>query len=279
MDMMDLVHVDEKWFFISKDGQRYIMSRDEPDPVRKVKHKSHITKVMFICAIARPRFVPSLNAWWDGKVGIWPVGSWEPAKRSSVNRPKGTMVWRNKSIDRECYRDLLMHKVVEGILSNWPESDRRNRNIRIQQDGAKSHVYESDLDIIDFFESAEASQGLKAQLFTQPANSPDCNICDLGFFRVLQSRCLIVGTDEKTLLDAVKKAFDEYPKEMINRTWLTLQSCLNCIIEQNGDNTYKIPHMNKEQLEKRGELPTVLEVTDALHKPPSESNLQLYQEI
>ena len=115
-DMMDLIHLDEKWFHVSRDGQRFLLTDDEPKPYRSCKHKSHITKVMFLCAVARPRFVPSMNAWWDGKLGIWPVGKWVPAQRSSVNRPKGTRVWKNQTITRKVYRDLLMEELMEAIL-------------------------------------------------------------------------------------------------------------------------------------------------------------------
>ena len=36
----------------------------------------------------------------------------------------------------------------------------------------------------------------------------------------------------------------------------------NEIIDCNGDNIYKLPHMNKDQLERIDQLPTVLKVTD-----------------
>ena len=45
-----------------------------------VKHKLHIAKVMFLCAAARPQYNPCAKTWWDGKLGIWPIGDWEQAK-------------------------------------------------------------------------------------------------------------------------------------------------------------------------------------------------------
>jgi hypothetical protein len=60
----------------------------------------------------------------------------------------------------------------------------------------------------------------------------------------------------------VEKAFWEFPREKINRTWLTLQSCFNEIIEAHGNNDYKIPHFGKERLERTGQLPISLEVTN-----------------
>ena len=62
------------------------------------------------------------------------------------------------------------------------------------------------------------------------------------------------------------EAFRTYPRVLINRTWLTLQSCLNEIIEKHGGNNYKIPHMSKERLEREGQLPTVLPVTQRLEE-------------
>ena len=37
---------------------------------------------------------------------------------------------------------------------------------------------------------------------------------------------MIIETYERVLLDTVQKSFDEFPREMINRNWLALQSSL-----------------------------------------------------
>ena len=52
LDMMDHIHVDEKWFFLSQQKERYLLLLEEKNPKRYAKSKSHITKVMFLCAIA-----------------------------------------------------------------------------------------------------------------------------------------------------------------------------------------------------------------------------------
>ena len=83
-DMRGRIHVDEKWFFSEREG-KILAAPWRKNPKRSVKHKSHITKVMFLCAVVRPRFNTSLNAWWDRKLGIWPIGDWEPAQRKSKN--------------------------------------------------------------------------------------------------------------------------------------------------------------------------------------------------
>ena len=79
-DMLDQIHLDEKWFFLIQKKERYLLLLEEKNPKCCIKHKSHITKVMFLCAVVCPRFNPSANSRWDGKLGIWPIGDWELAK-------------------------------------------------------------------------------------------------------------------------------------------------------------------------------------------------------
>ena len=257
-DMMDRVHVDEKWFFLSRQRERYLLLPEEKNPKRCVKSKSHITKVMFLCAVARPRFNTSANSWWDGKLGIWPIGGWEPAQRASKNRPRGTLVWKNKPVTKGVYRELLISKLLPAIIEKWPWTDRLSRKIWIQQDGAKSHINTDDQE----FREAIQDQELNAGLYTQAANSPDVNLLDLGFFRAIQSFNDAALKNEEDLIKSVQLAYNNYPRTKLNRTWLTLQSVFNQIILCNGDNEYDIQHLSKEKLERAGKLPIVLDVVD-----------------
>ena len=177
-----------------------------------VKHKSHIMKVMFLCAVARPRFNTPLSSWWDRKLGIWPIGDWEPAKRKSKNRPKGMLVWKNKIMTKEVYRDLPIRKLIPAILENWPTRDRRSREIFIQQDGAKNHICEDD----KLFNDPLEENGVNVELYMQAANSPDANLLVLGFFRAIQSFNNAALRNEEELIKAVSEAYDKYPREKIN---------------------------------------------------------------
>ena len=60
----------------------------------------------------------------------------------------------------------------------------------------------------------------------------------------------------------VSVAYDNYPQEKLNCTWLTLQSVFNQIILTHGDNNYNIEHFSKEKLELTGQLPDVLDVVE-----------------
>ena len=52
-----------------------------------------------------------------------------------------------------------------------------SRTIFIQQDGVKNHISEKDKQFNDTLNE----NGIKAELYTQAANSPDVNLLDLGF--------------------------------------------------------------------------------------------------
>ncbi|XP_074299445.1 uncharacterized protein LOC141630548 [Silene latifolia] len=47
-DMGNIVHIDEKWFYISQDGAKFFLLSEEIDPYRHCQSKSFITKVMFM---------------------------------------------------------------------------------------------------------------------------------------------------------------------------------------------------------------------------------------
>ena len=126
-DMCDCIHLDEKWFFLTREKERYLLLLDKKNPMHCIRHKSHITKVMFLCAAAKPHFNPSANSWWDEKLGIWPIGDWEPAKQGSKNRPKGMLVWKNKTVTKDVYRELLINQLILAILEKWPRRDRTSR--------------------------------------------------------------------------------------------------------------------------------------------------------
>ena len=256
--MRDWIHLDEKWFFLTQEKECYLLVSDKKNPKCCIKHKSHITKVMFLCAVARPRFNTSANSWWDGKLGIWPIGDWEPAQRGSKNRPKGMLVWKNKMVTKVVCRDLLINKLIPAILDKWPRRDRMSRTIYIQQDGAKNHIHEDD----EEFNNALTEQEINTKLYTQMPNLPDVNLFDLGFFRAIQSFNDASPKNKAEFIQSVQDAYENYLWHKLNWTWLTLLSCFNQIILHHGDNDYSIEHILKAKLEWQGQLPDVLDVVD-----------------
>ncbi|RHY18056.1 hypothetical protein DYB28_003072 [Aphanomyces astaci] len=53
--MYDTVHVDEKWFFMTRLQRKVIGAPGEKIKQRTCKFKRHLLKVMFLSAVARPR--------------------------------------------------------------------------------------------------------------------------------------------------------------------------------------------------------------------------------
>uniref|UniRef100_A0A8R7U4H5 Transposase Tc1-like domain-containing protein n=1 Tax=Triticum urartu TaxID=4572 RepID=A0A8R7U4H5_TRIUA len=83
---MDVVHIDEKWFYRTRKTQNMYLSHRENAPHRECKHKNHIQKIMFLSAMARPRYDAQGNCVFDGKIGVWAYTEWVQAKKKSQNR-------------------------------------------------------------------------------------------------------------------------------------------------------------------------------------------------
>nr|GMD88115.1 Transposase, Tc1-like protein [Ipomoea batatas] len=208
IDMYDRVHIDEKWFFLSRTSQKYYLLPEEDEPYRTCKSKKFITKVMFLCAVARPRFDLERNEMFDGKIGMFPFVYKEPAKRRSKNREAGTLETKPiESVNKEVTRKWLIDYVLPAIRAKWPLSS--SKTIYIQQDNARPHISMNDA---EFLEAAK-KDGFDIHLTCQPPNSPDMNVLDLGFFRALQSlqhQESPRNVDE--LVAATHKAFNEISK-------------------------------------------------------------------
>ena len=54
--MYDVVHVDERWFNLYKTSTRNYLAGNEVLPYRSTTNKRYISKVMFLAAVARPRY-------------------------------------------------------------------------------------------------------------------------------------------------------------------------------------------------------------------------------
>ncbi|GJN31208.1 hypothetical protein PR202_gb19574 [Eleusine coracana subsp. coracana] len=180
-DLFDHIYIDEKWFFLTRRSENYYLLPDEDEPNRTCKSKNYIPRIMFLCVSARPRFCNGICTF-DGKIGIFPLVTFERAQRSSVNRPAGIMVVKPTSITRDVIRHFMIDKVLPAIRTKWPRGDI-GKPIYIQQDNAPSHIEVDD----PIFSQAASQGGFDIRLKCQPPNLPDFNIFDLGFFRAIQS--------------------------------------------------------------------------------------------
>ncbi|GJX69947.1 hypothetical protein Tco_0307118 [Tanacetum coccineum] len=176
-DMFNIIHIDEKWFYMSRPSKRYYLVPGEEEPFRTCKSNKFITKVMFLAAVAWPRFDTSCNEIFSGKIGIFPLTTLEPEKRSSKNRVAGTMETKPiLSVTKEVTRSWLIEKVLPAIRAKWPQG--HTGPVFIQQDNAKPNIGVND----DEFLQEASRDGFDIRLHFQPPNSPDLNVLDLGFF-------------------------------------------------------------------------------------------------
>lgn len=82
-DMFNMIHIDEKWFYITKKAKKFYLVANERDPARAVKSKKNLTKIMFPTAMARPRFDSNGNETFTGKIEIFPFVTEQPTKEAA----------------------------------------------------------------------------------------------------------------------------------------------------------------------------------------------------
>ncbi|GMF36685.1 unnamed protein product [Phytophthora fragariaefolia] len=243
--MLNIVHVDEKWFNRDKKTRRFNLVKGEEAPQRRRHSARHIQKTMFLTAIARPRWDPHRKTEFDGKLGLWPFAEDYITKRKSKNRPAGTKLKKNiESVNSEVYKHFLLEFVFAAIRKKWPRGDR-GRIIYVQQDNATPHVSPRDPDIL----REAKSDGWDIRLIFQPANSPDFNCLDLGYFSAIQSlqyQTYIASTEQ--LIEVVEASFRNLDKQKLDNIFLTLQQVMECVLACKGGNAYKLPHLGKAKL-------------------------------
>ncbi|KAF0702476.1 hypothetical protein AaE_015898 [Aphanomyces astaci] len=246
-NLWDVVHLDEKWFNADKDRRKVYLVPGEKPPRRAWKSKRFVPKVMFLAAVARPRYDEVGGVFFNGKIGMWPFVRFVPAIRNSRNRPAGTMVTSLVNVDGVVYRDYVLNKVIPAIKASFPSANKR---VVLQHDNATPHGAITDSEL-----AAVSTDGWTFVMRRQPPNSPDLNVLDLGFFASIQS--LQYKKMSRSIDDVVRntmEAFDELNHEKLDNVFLTFQAVMRLILEHSGCNGYALPHLKKESLRRGGLL-------------------------
>jgi hypothetical protein len=229
-EMDDIVHMDEKWFDMTRVRNTYYLHPEEPKPLRSVKNKNSIGKVMFLTAVAKPRYNEDGVVTFDGKIGTWAFVKNTPALKRSKLRPKGTIEIKSVKVTRDVMRDYMCNLVIPAIQDKWPDEDE-GRTIFIQQDNAKPHLLPHDAG----FREAVAQTDLDIRLMQQPPNSPDLNVLDLCFFRSLQSLTDTRAPNNiRELIEGVEEEFKNYEVKKLTRSFMSLKSCMIKVMEAEG---------------------------------------------
>ena len=129
--------------------------------------QKHVTKVMFLSAVACPRIVPSTGELWDGKLGVWAFAKAVEAKQLSKNCSKGTLEWKAMQATKETVRVMLLDQVCPTINRKRPK-DFCCSPVIVQQDNALLHISSNNA----AFNSSCAQKRLKIELVNQPVQLP-----------------------------------------------------------------------------------------------------------
>lgn len=251
IDHLDIVQGDEKWFIKTKDGSHVLVAPGEKlPPAPKFQHKSHIPKAMFIALSARPN--PARH--FDGKVGIFSCTKIVAAQRNSKYRTAGDLMEVDVAVTAEYYREMMEDCILPAIIVAMPWAGKGGRTLVYQHDGATPHTGKgNDAYWPEMLARKYPDRSIK--VVTQPAQSPDLNTLDLGFFNSLAH--LADDTDPESLselLDAVEQCYWEYDVDTLERVWQAQFNVYNCILEHRGDNDFKLPHTGVSKRQRAGTL-------------------------
>ena len=269
----DRVHIDEKWFYLIEECGTFYLAFDEEDPHRTGKSKCFILKVMFLAAVALTRFDHVKNQWFTGKIGIFSLVYNAAVKRSSRNRPAGTMETKPiESVNKDVTKRFLIKHVFPTIRASWPRRPTRSTEsgpikIFVQKDNAKPHPKPDDPDMI----REGDNDGFHIRLVCQLPNTPDMNVLDLGFFQAIQSlQHQHAPNNIDELVEAVVDSFNAMGHDKLKNVFMSMQQCLIEVMKCGGGNNYKLPHMGKEKLARQGCLPDNIACPLALYNSARE---------
>jgi transposase len=238
-----VLHLDEKWFyaFSARGKVAYLPPGVDPKPYYALS-KTHIPHVMFLGVVGAPREEHGF----DGKIGLYHVGEEYEAKITSKYHQAGDVYWVNVNMDGKIFMDMVEHRVIPDIRKKCSWAKR----VIVQIDSAGGHrIGES----LDYLNGVGSKGRLKIEFRTQPANSPDTNVMDLGIWRSMQSRVVevkFVHNAEKNMhqriIDAVNEMWADYDPDVLSNIFDTLKLVLEKIEENDGGNSFKLPHAVKD---------------------------------
>ena len=214
-----------------------------------VTSKRHIDKVMFLAALARPHPVYSSRKFGDqpatGKILMHPIIEVGEYTRGPL---AGTEKIINVSVNAEVYMKLIKDQVVPSIMTEmwWHHRDSgtpdAGRTIYVQQDGAAPHTSKKTLRALAYYCSDLFFNrtGFRLHFVTQPARSPDLNVCDLTFWASNKSKLKGKKWDTRQhLVEDVMQSFTEYLSSDLEKGWRFLYRVYRGILEDRGGNKYK----------------------------------------
>ncbi|ETV64075.1 hypothetical protein H257_18985 [Aphanomyces astaci] len=139
------------------------------------------------------------------------------------------------------YRDYVLTRIIPAIKATFPTINKR---VVLQHDNATPHGGITDADLVPV-----STDGWSFVVRCQPPNSPDLNVLGLGFFASIQSlQYKLVSRTVEDVIRATLAAFDQSGGEALDKVFLTLQAVMRLVLENNGGNHFRLPHLRKDAL-------------------------------
>ncbi|CAN0094704.1 unnamed protein product, partial [Sphacelaria rigidula] len=86
-------------------------------------------------------------------------------------------------------------------------------------------------------------RGWVVELVTQPAQSPDFNVNDMGFFASLKSRVWEINASSiDELVKTIFQQYEEYDGTTLKRVWQSLFKVHNQTLRRMGDKDFSVKH-------------------------------------
>ncbi|EAY91527.1 hypothetical protein OsI_13161 [Oryza sativa Indica Group] len=126
--------------------------------------------------------------------------------------------------------------------------------------------YLPEVEALRYLDAAGADALVAARLIVNRRGMEQSFVVDSGATVITAEIALRVSKNMEELIENVQKEYNDYDPKTLNRVFVTLQSCCIEVMEANGGNKYKIPHMNKARLEALGILPKALRCDRQLYE-------------
>lgn len=116
--MFPIIHIDDEWFYMTRQNQEYYLLPNEQEPHHTCKSKRFITKVMFMNAVVRPRHSKDWVCVFDEKIEILSFIIEKPAFRSNKNKVKDVLEVKpfesiNKSVIKQCLIEIIIFTIKD----------------------------------------------------------------------------------------------------------------------------------------------------------------------
>lgn len=231
--------LDEKWFDMFEKSMLQLLLTGSSDFPKRHPNKNALQKVIFVAFLGQP----GKNN--DGKYGMWSFTDQQPAQRKSKRRESGTMETKCVLVTA----DIFFEKCIEpgGLLDSLIGKIGNYRTVEVLMDNAKPHIGHGNIEKLNV---ECRKRGLRVIFKTQPANSPDLNLCDASFFHALNSRVNKLKMQAKTIDDfitLVLSEFESFQSAALANAINHIYANMNGILLTQGGNELEYRHSHVDQ--------------------------------